>query len=432
MYRAPLVCFALTTFMLSGCGGGGGGGSSQATLNLFDGSGTEVQGFLVYDITASSGLYTDAWYGPVGLTGRLEVSSDAPGTVSLDRQGQASIIMEADSATRSYRGSCSYIAAAGGVHAGKEIDEVWTLAFSGSTPVLTVQAGVDDDSNNGTPPSATGSMSLRLEEPWTHVESVGDPVYYGRTTAFSTDSRYLDQTGYLEIGELGGGPGSCANLHLSHGQASRDVIYIECLRKVGSTLVGAGYYDGDLGGRMSAFGAVVITLDEAGRPVSSTATIWDTATGDALHVAHQAYRSESTLEATYDSSYTHYDLTVDTITAGGQLEDAFGTSGSVMADAFSSDGANYYFMPIGYLAGGYADGSDRVFVLWGGRAYALGTLPSYEFDGLLATRERLTVRMHIDGDGTATGGTAHLELYDAAGAPTGTEDATFSLSLSAP
>lgn len=421
MSTTKYLCATMAALALAGCGSddgsssGGSGKSSSSTVQpSFNGTGTEVEGYFTFKVTAASGIFQDQYYAPKGYTGQVELYDNGDGSITLRRGdvGMGSwrnITLDADTATKTYQGSVTYVISQGGDYDGEDIDEVWTLNFNGAIANLTVTGGIDDDNDDGTPPIATGSLTMNLQVPYSFDDNQ-ESYFYGKVTSFSSDSRYVGQTGVAELYDWG--PGTYLYYYWDGGYNWNDSLYLDGMWKEGNTLTGGGYYDGSYGDWMSKFGTVSIQLDTAGKPVSSSAKVWDTATDAATTMTHANYKSEGAIDQFIDDDSNYHDLIVTSVTAGGTLESVFGVAGTINEDEFYSHGGHLHTNLFPGNVNGYRDGNSYAWVLWDEPYYVAESSTPYDMDNDSgAAYERISVKLTVS-NRFFTGGTATFRTYD--------------------
>ncbi len=421
-----LAALAGISLALGGCGGGGGGGGSSSAIS-FDGSGTEAsEGYWVIEVTSATGLYATDHYAIPGWTQHIYVSPTATG---VDVDG---LNLVADPATKTYVGTNSYSLTDGALDAAT-INEDVTMSFAGGSVYITM---------SGTSGTATGSYKVKLH-PIFGADNFdqGNNYFYGETTQFSggnskVTSKYVGETHVLELGNWSP-VGTYGYIYLDATYNWSDSIYIDAMYLDGTTLKGGGYYDGSyindsnggLGDAPGGFAKVTIQLGNSGLPQSTSFTYRDYEANQTISGAANNFKSENQLNSIF--TYTSgYELTVDTVTAGGVLQTAFGIPTTVNTDRFASYGYYAYVSNMGYFYGTMDSPTKRTFELWDGRYYedTPAGEAGYELDGISTTPERYVWTVNYDADGVPTGGSVSLKVYDASFNQTATESMTFTIS----
>lgn len=424
MNTPKYLCATMAILALAGCGHnddeGGGSASSSPQQPAFTGAGTEIDGYFSFKVTANTGFLQSKYYAPVGWTGFIYIDPNNDGTVNVQRYdvgygGWRTITLSPDTATNSYKGVVTYVnSVAGGTYVGEDFDEEWTLNFNGAIANLVVTVGVDDDNSNVTPPIASGTMTLDLQAPWTFNDSYST-YFYGRQTAFSGDARYVGQTGITELYDWG--PGTYGYFYIDGAYNWNDYIYLEGLWKEGNTLTGGGFYDGSYGNNFNAFGTVSIALSTAERPTSATALVWDPSDDSVTSISHTGYLNDNQFEGYLNNTGIWHDLTVTTVTTGGELENLFGPAGTTNTDEFYYGGGDW--ISANSLSGFYLNisGNTAGAVCWDGNYYDYYAIssptsePSYQLDGDSTTQDRLSYSLTFNDDGFFTSGTVVYETY---------------------
>lgn len=439
------------TIFLGGCNSSDDDSASTASSTndlTFDGTGAEALGYYVAEVTASTGIYNTVFavgalpgnqstrsgkLAPAGFSQSVRMHMEG-GKLWFEQNmafGNGTLQLTANTATQTYEGS--YTWEGSDALDGAEITEQWTVSFAGSTVTVAIAGATDE----ATPQTGTVSMTLR---PISDVGAALDMEFYGRNTA-ATDAKLVGGTAVLEL--YNGDPAGTYAYWSPEASTNDwvDYFYFDGVYRSGNTLKAGGWpnYSYTSDSTQDLFATITISLDGANRPSSVVGTVYDfddiDDDGDtdvepaSFTVASSGFKNELQLEGTY-ASLPQFDLTVDTVTAGGALESVFGPSGEVNDSwvdfwraGFSVDGNNFN--------GGYVSSSQSRVEAWLGRYYDYyNDYPDYDIDNDETTRDRLVWTINYDASSqpaVATGGTLALQQFDATGVLVNTESLTFTL-----